>query len=126
MVCLIYWFIFFSCTKDKEYKIVVQNNTDYRIDRMEVYDTELSIMPNSRSATYYLIVERSFAVLFTQPFISVSILKYSNGDVSFDHKRGSLLSEEGFSFRKLNVINVSKEFDNEGEMHFRYKLSHEK
>ena len=93
---------------------------------MEVYDTELSVMPNSRSATYFLIVERSFAVLFTQPFISVSILKYSNGDVSFEHKRGTLLSEEDFSFRKLNVINISKEVDNKGELFFRYQLSHEK
>jgi hypothetical protein len=101
-------FLLPSC-KGKEYKFVVSNKTNYRIDNIKIGcgdgATQISVDPNASSQTITLRIKRGIG--FTEPVLCAGVTDYSDNSGSYKHTTGSTISISNLSKKSTNIIEIT-------------------
>ncbi|MCC9165401.1 hypothetical protein [Pontibacter harenae] len=98
-----------SCSTEKEFELVIENNTAYVLDSVQfscaVNKQFQSVDSNSSTGPFFIKYKAPFLSL-SEPLLCLSILKYSDTQTSYKNTYGRTFSINDLSRRKTNYLKV--------------------
>lgn len=95
-----------SCFEEREYEFIVTNNTTYRVDKMTISDTELSIDPNSTLAPVTITYKKGVGHFFTEPLVGMSVRTYSDSTTTYENTYGRVVSLSDLKEILPNIVTL--------------------
>lgn len=104
--------LFISCksNKEREYEIIVQNQTGYKLDELEfscaIENYVTSVDANSNSSILTLSYYHLYFNIFAEPHICYSVRKYSNQSGYYTNSKGRLASISDLKKNETNYLKI--------------------
>jgi len=98
-----------SCSKEREYEFIIENDTDYVLEivRFSCAVNKHSQKVDSNSSTGPFIIEYKAPFLpLSEPLLCLTILRYSDSKNSYENTNGRTFSISGLSRRRINYLKV--------------------
>lgn len=103
-----------SCSKEKEYEIVLINDTSFKLDRVKIGCAEgivfVEAPPQGGSNPFFVTIKNP-ALSTSEALLCISILKYSTPARFYDYNFGSVISIGSLEERRVNYIKVEENED---------------
>ena len=107
MISLVLSVAITSCSKEREYKFIIENDTDYVLKSVQfscaVNKETQRVNSNSSTAPFIIIYKAPF-LPFSEPFLCLTIMKYSDSQNSYENTNGCTFLISDLSRRKINFF----------------------
>jgi len=126
-IIILLFYISISCNKKYEYKVIVSNSSDYKIDTLELgcsfLDSNISVLPKSSTWIITFVNKKRFGRFFNGEVVCVGVKNYSDSNKRYTNFTGILIPLSKFSLNGISKLNIiSRKGINDSLCSFSYKV----
>jgi hypothetical protein len=105
-----------SCTNDIRHQFIIENKTQYVINKILIGGTDtliFSIRPNGTSEPFVVTRRDNMVSLFSEPLLAITVQSYSDSIATYENNIGEVIGFAGFNTDKVNTLTIRNDDSSE-------------